>query len=652
MTDVLRPESARSPAPDPVLEVRDLHIDRHLNGHARTIVSSVSLRLAARETIGIVGESGSGKSMTARAIIGLLPSGLTATGEVLYAGRNLLSSSAKDRRAVRGGDIAMILQDPFTMLHPTMRCGQIIGESLPPGHRRTRAERRAEAVQRLAEVGIRDPAVADQYPFQLSGGMRQRVAIAAALARGPQVLIADEPSTALDASTQREVLALIKQIQQAREMSVVLITHDLRVAFAMCDRIYVLYAGSIVEVGPSSEVEGRPLHPYTDGLLASEPPADRRVRRLVAIDGTVPAPGDVMTSCTFAPRCPWVTAACRSSRPPLLNVAPGRASACARIADITTDMSDRRTRAEAIAAPDVPRPAPLISVRDATKTFESGRRTVQAVKGVTIEIGAHESVGLVGQSGSGKTTLARMLVGLETSSGGEIVINGIALGQWHRLTARDRAKLRSTVQIVFQDPYSSLNPKRSVGWTLRNAISVHNPRVKDLDRRVADLLRTVGLRPEYGQRKPSMLSGGERQRVAIARALAPDPNVLICDEPVSALDMSVQAQIINLFTRLRADRDLSYLFITHDLSVVRQVADYLYVMHNGQVVESGPAESVLNAPQQAYTRHLISSVPRSEATWLSDQSTWAAESGQQDESAQACELPGSESITVSTVKEP
>ena len=313
MTDLVPPGTSLTA--EPLLDVRDLRIGRARAGGAGpastgTIVSSVSLSLRAGETIGIVGESGSGKSMTAKAVTGLLPPGITASGEVRYGGRNLLALKEREWRAVRGREIGLILQDPFTMLNPVLRCGTIIAESLPRGRALGRGQRRAEAVRRLAEVGITDPAVADRYPFQLSGGMRQRVAIAAALARDPKVLIADEPSTALDASTQQDILALIKRVQQARGMGLVLITHDLRVAFAMCDRIYVLYAGSLLETAPASELEAEPLHPYSHGLLLSEPPADHRVRDLISIPGSVPAPDLVAGSCPFAPRCRWATAEC------------------------------------------------------------------------------------------------------------------------------------------------------------------------------------------------------------------------------------------------------------------------------------------------------------------------------------------------------
>jgi peptide/nickel transport system ATP-binding protein len=600
-----------------LLELDGVRIERD-EGRG-TIVSSVSFSLTRGETIGIVGESGSGKSMTAKAIIGLLPPAVVAHGEIRYdGGTNLLSLGERQLRGIRGREIGFILQDPFTMLNPVMRCGKILRESLRPDRRLSRDEWRAEARRRLAEVGINDQNVIDRYPFQLSGGMRQRVAIAAALARDPQVLIADEPSTALDVATQRDVLALIKRVQEARGMSLILITHDLRVAFATCQRIYVLYAGSLVEVGDADAIAAGPLHPYTQGLLLSEPPADQRVGELITIPGSVPTADEVSGSCTFAPRCRWVTQRCTAGAPPLREVAPGRLSACIRLDEIRDDMTGLQGRVEQepefVAGPRSSEP--LVSVSGAKKVFRSAHGTVAALDDVSIEVGVNESVGIVGESGSGKTTLARILVGLERATEGSFTIGGVPANDYARLSGKDLRKLRGTVQIVFQDPYSSLNPMRSVGWTLEEAVTTHNPGARKVGAQVAELLESVGLPETYAKRRPVALSGGERQRVAIARALAPNPQVLICDEPVSSLDMSVQAQILNLLTALRAERGMSYLFITHDLAIVRQISEFVYVMHRGKVVESGPTHDVLDRPQHSYTVTLLNAVPRREGDWL------------------------------------
>lgn len=601
-----------------ILEVRGLRIERADN--AEPIVTNLDLRLFPGETIGIVGESGSGKSMSAKSMIGLLPDGIVARGSIELDGENVLDLTERGWREVRGRRIGMVMQDPFTMLNPVMKCGRIIEESLLPDRQRSRSERRAEAIRRLAEVGISDATVVDRYPFQLSGGMRQRVAIAAALARDPQVLIADEPSTALDSGTQREVLALMKRIQAARGMALILITHDLRVAFAVCDRIHVLYAGSVLESGRSTAMLETPLHPYTQGLLLSEPPADRRVRELVAIPGSVPKASAVTGICPFEPRCAWAAQECRDSMPDLLQVEPHRASRCTRLPAIRAQMVALSDRAEApVTDVDYDRPAQsVIELTNVGKVFDTAGRSVPAVDGVSLTVRAGESVGIVGESGSGKTTVARMLVGLETPSFGSMTIDGISMPSWRSLSRSDRQRLRRTVQTVFQDPYSSLHPKRSIGWTLREALTMHEPDAKKLGPRIGELLESVGLAANYAERPPSALSGGERQRVSIARALAVNPRVLICDEPVSALDMSVQAQILNLLARVRDERGISCVFITHDLSVVRQAADHLYVMYRGKVVESGSTAAVLDNPQAGYTARLIASAPQAGGSWLEE----------------------------------
>jgi peptide/nickel transport system ATP-binding protein len=608
---------------EPLLSVSGLEIRSRIAGRSRTIVSGIDLALARGETIGIVGESGSGKSMTARALIGLLPAGVFAEGRVEYAGRDLLGLSERALRKIRGSEVGLVFQDPFTMLNPILRCGRHIDEQLRDerGRRLGRAERRSEAVRRLAEVGIRDAGVAERYPFELSGGMRQRVGIAAALARDPKILIADEPSTALDVTTQREILALLKSVQQSRGMGLIMITHDLRVAFAMCDRIYVLYAGSLLEVAPAAAVEEEPLHPYTLGLLLSEPPGDRRLAHLHSIDGSVPSPDDVADRCPFSARCRWKADECLAGPTPLRPLAAGRATACVRIDAIRPEMLEERLAASQRAHVEAVSSArsPLVRLEDVRKTFITGQRRVDALAGVSIEVGENESVGLVGESGSGKTTLGRCIVGLETPTSGAIAIDGIDAANFERLSTRDRAAVRRSVQIVFQDPYSSLNPVRTIGSALQQAVLVANPGARGVGGQVADLLRTVGLPPEYAARKPVALSGGERQRVAIARALAVKPRLLICDEPVSALDVSVQAQILNLFATLRNEFGMSYLFITHDLAVVRQIVERVYVLYRGAVVEAGPVDTVLGHPSHEYTQLLVDSIPRSDSEWLTEQ---------------------------------
>jgi oligopeptide/dipeptide ABC transporter ATP-binding protein len=632
----------------PLLTVRGLRISSRLQGVERVITTGSDFSLAPGETLGIVGESGSGKSLTARALMGLLPAGVHAEGEVEYRGRDILKLPERKLRQIRGSELAMIFQDPFTMLNPLMRCGAQIVELLRDerGRPLKRARARQEAARRLAEVGIADAAVADAYPFELSGGMRQRVGIAAAIARDPQVLIADEPSTALDVTTQREILARLREVQQTRGMGLILITHDLRVAFALCDRVLVLYAGSVLEVATAEAMEAGPLHPYTLGLLLSDPPVDRRLSHMAAIPGSVPAPGDVATSCAFAPRCGWRAEICTAAAPPLAEVAPARWSACVRVAGIGPLMQEARSdtmaarldhEQEAALAQGTGQDSAVVVTRDVEKVFggsgQSGRR-VTALKGVSIEIGADEAVGLVGESGSGKSTLGRCLVGLETPTAGTIVVNGADTSQAGRLSAADRRRLRRTVQMVFQDPYSTLNPVRTVGSTLGEALSAADGQIRDVRKAVGELLERVGLPARYAERKPVALSGGERQRVAVARALAVRPRLIVCDEPVSALDVSVQAQILNLLADVRRESGVSYLFITHDLAVVRQVAERVYVLCQGQVVEQGATGDVLDNPQDPYTRKLVDSIPSSDETWLAQ-----ADEAALDSTAQAASTP-------------
>jgi oligopeptide/dipeptide ABC transporter ATP-binding protein len=591
-----------------LLQVRNLCIEVTRIHGTRTLVSSAELDLSVGETIGIVGESGSGKSLTARSIIGLLPENVRARGEIRYRDMNLLDLPERSLSRIRGGEIGLILQDPFTMLNPVHRCGAHIAESLTELPRRMR---RAEILRRLREVGIHDETVADRYPFQLSGGMRQRVGIAAALARDPRLLIADEPSTALDVTTQLEILNLLRALQESRGMGLVFITHDLRLAFSMCDRVYVFYAGAVLEIAQAVDIEREPLHPYTHGLLLSEPPLDRRLAALTEIQGAVPQPDDVRDRCPFAARCAWARDACSQGPTPLRPIEDDRLSACIRIDEIREELTAARVQGEqsALATLRASSANRLLEVVTVSKEFVNGRRHVVALNQVSLDLGEGESVGLVGESGSGKTTLGRCIVGLESPDRGQIVVDGVEVSTYAHLNARQRRQVRQTVQMIFQDPYSSLNPARSIGSILAEALTVTGAKSRNVRAAAIELLERVGLPRSYAERRPAALSGGERQRVAIARALAVNPKLIVCDEPVSALDVSVQAQILNLLGKLRDQLGVSYLFITHDLSVVRQMADRIYVLYRGDIVESGLVEDILDRPKHSYTRRLIASVP-------------------------------------------
>ncbi len=594
--------------PTGYLAVEGLSIYLDLPDGRRTLTMPTDLRLERGGTLAIVGESGSGKSLTARAIVGLLPAGIDCTGSIRLEGQELIGLPERELQKIRGTRVAMLLQDPFTMLNPVMRCGAHIEEMLRDRPEfRSRGARKAEVQRRLAEVGITDPTVANRLPSQLSGGMCQRVALATALARDPELLIADEPSTALDVTTQAEIMKLLQRAQRDRGMALILITHDLRLAFSACERVCVFYAGAQVELGSAGEIGVLPAHPYTTGLLLSEPPPGRRLKQLVAIRGRVPPAHTVEQQCAFADRCDWALAECRSARPVLEPRANGRLTACRRQPEIQGELQALHSAVLG----DISEPImldsgarPLISVDNVTKTFGK----MQALKGVSLRVGKGQSVGLVGESGSGKTTLGRCLVGLETPTTGGIAIDDIDATDFERVSRDDRAKLRRTIQMVFQDPYSTLNPRHSIRRILMESLRAAG-RLDGADAEIERLLGEVGLTPEYALRRPAQLSGGERQRIAIARALAVDPRILVCDEPVSALDVSVQAQVLNLLKGLQRSRGLSFLFITHDLAVVRQIADWVCVLYLGEIVEQGPADEILTRPQHPYTQRLLSAVP-------------------------------------------
>ena len=590
---------------EPLLSVDDLGI---AIDH-RELVHRVSLHLARGESLALVGESGSGKSLTARALVSLLPSGLRATGTLHVDGAVVdPTTRAADHR---GRQVALLLQDPFTMLNPTMTAGDHIAETLSAAGR-PRAEVQAEVARRLAEVGITDPSVAGRYPFELSGGMSQRVALAAALANDPGVLVADEPTTALDATTQHDVLALLRRIQADRGMGLVLITHDLRVAFSVCDRVMVMYAGSIVEHAPAAALRDQPLHPYTVGLLTSVPSTERYQQRLVGIDGSVPATHTVLDRCAFADRCAHRIDACVAAAPPLVEVSPGRFSACVRTGELAAAVQVRDNAG--VRAPAAPG-EPVLQVRDLRKVYRSGGSTHTALAGVSFQLRRGEALGVVGESGSGKTTIARCLLGLTEATEGEIEFAGVGVVGGRRSTAQRRAVAR-VVQCVFQDPYSTLNPMHTVGATLAEALAHRGRPVVDRDGEVAALLQRVGLAPDLAGRRPVALSGGQRQRVAIARALAVEPQVLLCDEPVAALDVSVQAQVLELLREVNQQQGTSLLFITHDLGVVRQVTERVLVLHRGAVVEEGATDAVLDHPAHEYTQRLVASMPRVGGDWL------------------------------------
>ncbi|MGH9171158.1 MAG: dipeptide ABC transporter ATP-binding protein [Acidimicrobiales bacterium] len=613
--DVSAVPGQQSTAASSLLEIRDLAV-RTTSG--KTLIHDVNFSLGRGQTLGIVGESGSGKTTAARSVVQLLASNVQPTGSITFEGVELIGQKERRMRRLRGSRIGIVLQDPFTALNPLQTVRDHLRESLDRSVRRDRKVARAEIEHRLREVGLDPDAVLRKYPFQLSGGMRQRVALAAALAGDPELLIADEPTTALDVTTQAEVLELLKRLQRDRAMALVLITHDLRVAFSICDRIMVMYAGSVVEDSPAQALSDAPEHPYSLGLLLAEPPITHYVERLSPIPGTVPSADDVAEQCAFAQRCRWAAPECFAGRPALRPVGDGRrSSACRRVDEIRQEL---RLTARHLTEPASP-PAPstreaLLVVGDLEKSFRTramtGRGSVtMALKGVSFGIAAGESLGLVGETGSGKTTIARCILGLVTADSGSITLSDIDISKHRKLTRTDRHRVRRLVQVVFQDPYSSLNPSLTIGAALAEALRAGG--VRD-NGSVADLLVRVGLPTSYAERRPAGLSGGERQRVAIARAIAARPELLICDEPVAGLDVSIQAQILELLRDIRSTLGTSMLFITHDLSVVRQMTDRALVLFQGEIVEQGLTPELLDAPQHPYTIRLINSVPSDDET--------------------------------------
>ncbi len=588
-------------------------------------VDGLSFSIEAGETFALLGESGSGKSITALSIMRLLPdAGRVVSGEVRMDGADLLTLPETAMRGVRGRRIAMIFQEPGTSLNPVMTVGAQIEEVLKR-HTDLRGEAaRRRALELLESVGIPDSQRRlDEYPFQMSGGMKQRAMIAIALACNPALLIADEPTTALDVTIQAQVLELLRVLQRETHMSVLLITHDLGVVAQMAHRVAVMYAGEIVELAPSAAFFARPAHPYSQKLFQAVPDVAGRNRTLAVIPGTVPSLSQEFVGCRFASRCESAWARCREEAPAAIEIGAGHAVRC-HLYDVTSQESGVRSqkRASAETHPDfadvadrLPASSSLLAVEDLKVYFPIRKgilqRTVahvKAVDGVSLEIRSHRTLALVGESGCGKTTVGKGILQLVPVTGGSVMFDGVDLGS---LTAGALRPLRKDFQIVFQDPYSSLNPRMRVVEIVEEGMSTLGVGAGPRERqeRVDELLVQVGLSPEMRFRYPHEFSGGQRQRLAIARALAVEPKLLICDEPTSALDVSVQAQILNLLKDLQQRLGLAYLFITHNISVVQFLAHEVAVMYLGRIVERGSVEEVLGAPRHPYTRALLSAVP-------------------------------------------
>ena len=574
---------------------------------AARVVDDVSFRVDAGETYALLGESGCGKSMTALSLMRLLPDGgHIISGSIRLGETEVRALPEREMRRVRGGQMAMIFQEPMLALNPVVKVGAQIAEALSLHQRRTGRDALAAARALLESVGVPDPERRlDAYPFELSGGLRQRVMIAMALAGPPRLLIADEPTTALDVTIQAQVLELLRGLRAERQMGMLLITHDLGVVAENADRVGVMYAGELLEEGSREAFFAAPQHPYSRMLFEALPrPGDHG--RLVTIPGQVPKLDARMRGCRFAPRCPSAIARCRNEAPDWQERA-GQRVRCHLAGQLPEPGSPA-------AAPSAPAPdsAPLLQVEGLKVYFPIRRGLIQrtvgsvrAVDDVSLSIHAGRTLALVGESGCGKTTAGKALLRLIEPTGGRVLLGG------EPVTPDNARTLRRQAQMVFQDPYSSLNPRMRVeeivleGMDALRVGSEHGRRAA-----VAAALRQVGLPDDAGGRYPHAFSGGQRQRIAIARALAVSPRLLICDEPTSALDVSVQAQILNLLKDLQESLGLAYLFITHNLGVVEYLAHEVSVMYLGRIVEHGPAVEVLRAPRHPYTQALVSAIPR------------------------------------------
>lgn len=608
----------------PLLQIKDLHTDIEIRSGVVRALSGVDLHVNPGETLGIVGESGSGKTMTALSLMGLLPQGgKVSSGSIILDGQDLTQLPLKEKRKLRGTKVGMIFQDPLTSLNPTMKIGLQVYEPLRVHEGLSKKEALERAVEILKRVGMPRPEVViNNYPHQLSGGMRQRVMIAMALVCKPRILIADEPTTALDVTTQMQILDLIDELRDEYKMGVILITHDLGVVAGHTDRVAVMYAGRIVETAPTKTLFTEPKHRYTSSLMAALPErALAAGTKLFSIPGAPPSLTNLPVGCRFAARCLWATDECRAGYPDLSGdethtfscfhpVQEGDESPAVLQGKLDSNKTDG-------AAENVPQISheTLLDVKEASREYESAgsgffkreKGVVSAVDRVSITVKKGETYGLVGESGCGKSTVGRLIAGLEPPSGGAIELDGRDLAT---LKGRDAVRIHRDVQMMFQDSYAAMDPRMRIDQILAEPMSIQKTgNARQIAERIMEILEQVGLTEEILDRYPHEFSGGQLQRIGFARSLTLAPDLIVADEPVSALDVSVQAQVLNLMKDLQQELGLSYLFISHDLAVVQYMADRIGVMYLGRIVEEGPASEVVKNPKHPYTKALIDSIP-------------------------------------------
>ena len=619
----------------PLLQIKDLHTDIEIRNGVVRALSGVDLHVNPGETLGIVGESGSGKTMTALSLMGLLPQGgKVSSGSIILDGQDLTQLPLKEKRKLRGTKVGMIFQDPLTSLNPTMKIGLQVCEPLRVHEKLSKREALARAVEILKRVGMPRPEVViNNYPHQLSGGMRQRVMIAMALVCKPRILIADEPTTALDVTTQMQILDLIDELRDEYKMGVILITHDLGVVAGHTDRVAVMYAGRIVETAPTKTLFTEPKHRYTSSLMAALPErALAAGTKLFSIPGAPPSLTNLPKGCRFAARCLWATDECRAGYPDLSGDENHTFSCFHPVQEgdespaVLQAMMDSGKAEDAVDATGQISHEVLLDVKEASREYESSgsgffkrdKGVVSAVDRVSITVNKGETYGLVGESGCGKSTVGRLIAGLERPSGGAIELDGRDLAT---LKGRNAVRIHRDVQMMFQDSYAAMDPRMRIDQILAEPMSIQKTgNARQIAERIMEILEQVGLTEEILDRYPHEFSGGQLQRIGFARSLTLAPDLIVADEPVSALDVSVQAQVLNLMKDLQQELGLSYLFISHDLAVVQYMADRIGVMYLGRIVEEGPAHEVVKNPKHPYTKALIDSIPVPDPEFKHDES--------------------------------